>query len=322
MRNKVVEYLINSCIEATRKRVLILYDNTTEELIPLFHRALLKNGKVPEVFKLEVACCHGEEPSIQCRNKMLYSDAVICLTQYSLAHTEARNKANERGITFLSMPEYSLELLDNPAFLVDYSDKLPQVQRYTDVLTIGKKAEIRTMNGSKLYLNMEGRKGNCCPGISNTDFLLGSPPDIEANIAPVENGTNGQLIVNGSVTDRRIGLLKFPVILNVEQGAVTKITSKNKYIEKIVRSIFMDINSKNAYIIGEFGIGFNDCADLCGNMLVDEGAKGCIHFGIGSNWTIGGKNKVDFHLDFVIKDATVLIDNKVIIEEGKLIYVE
>ena len=73
-------------------------------------------------------------------------------------------------------------------------------------------------------------------------------------------------------------------------------------------------------MIGELGIGFNDEAALCGNMLIDEGALGCIHLGIGANWTIGGNNKIDFHLDFVMRDATVLFDNKIVIERGKLLY--
>mgnify|MGYP004530696953 CR=1 FL=1 len=72
--------------------------------------------------------------------------------------------------------------------------------------------------------------------------------------------------------------------------------------------------------MGEFGIGFNDLATICGNMLIDEGTKGCIHFGMGSNWTIGGANKVAFHLDFVMKDATVFVDDTKIIERGVLIY--
>ena len=84
--------------------------------------------------------------------------------------------------------------------------------------------------------------------------------------------------------------------------------------------IFSEAGGTKASTVGEFGIGFNDRAKICGNMLIDEGAGGCIHFGMGSNWTIGGENRVDFHLDFVVKEATVAVDGKEIIREGRLIY--
>ena len=49
--------------------------------------------------------------------------------------------------------------------------------------------------------------------------------------------------------------------------------------------------------------------------MFDEGAANCIHFGFGSNSTVGGKNEVSFHLDFVVKDADVKVDNKLIIKD-------
>ena len=79
------------------------------------------------------------------------------------------------------------------------------------------------------------------------------------------------------------------------------------------------LHSKKSRIIGEFGIGLNPNAELCGMMLPDEGCLGTVHFGIGSNSTIGGKNEVSFHLDHVIKDPSIIIDGSKIMDEGKLI---
>ena len=70
--------------------------------------------------------------------------------------------------------------------------------------------------------------------------------------------------------------------------------------------------------MAEFGIGLNPKAELCGRMLEDEGCMGTVHFGFGSNSTIGGKNKINFHLDLVMKEPTVMIDGKVIIQKGDL----
>ena len=79
-----------------------------------------------------------------------------------------------------------------------------------------------------------------------------------------------------------------------------------------------DKNSKRR-VLAEFGIGLNPLAKLTGIMLTDEGALGTIHLGFGSNSTVGGANEVDFHLDFVIKNPTVILDKNIILEKGNLI---
>lgn len=315
------QHLFCNCIDDNRKNILIIYDESTEELRGALENVILNNGKNFQSIKLNVMQCHGEEPSTEIKAKMLSCDAIICLTQYSLAHTDARRQATEKGITFLSLPGFSDDILENRAIFADYKSKLSQVEKYTELLTRGKNIVIQTEKGTKLRLGIDSRQGNCCPGLTNQKYLLGSPPDIEANIAPLENRTNGCLVVDGSITDYRLGLLTDIVRLDIKDGIIQNIFSQDKRIESTVKEIFRSINSEKAYIVGEFGIGFNNLAGLCGNMLIDEGTSGCVHFGMGSNWTIGGRNKVNFHLDFVIRNATVRIDDMLVIDKGELIYV-
>jgi leucyl aminopeptidase (aminopeptidase T) len=71
-------------------------------------------------------------------------------------------------------------------------------------------------------------------------------------------------------------------------------------------------------ILAEIGVGLNPIAKLTGTMLTDEGALGCVHFGFGSNYTTGGINRINFHLDFVIKEPSLFIDKKPIIINGKV----
>lgn len=314
------EYIIKNCIEDSRKKLLIIYDVSTELFIDNFVKAAMNMGKIPELAEIESGKKHGEEPSETVLNKMLQAEAIMCLTKYSLAHTDARRQSEKKGIPFLSMPGYDESILSNKALMADYNRTVQSVNTYTELLSQGKSITIETESGTKLCLDITGRAGNCCPGITDSKHLLGSPPDIEANISPVEDFTHGKIVVDGSITDWRIGLLRKPVILYIEKGSIVKIESEDENLKGLVEKIFDDAGTENAYVVGEFGIGFNDCAKLCGNMLIDEGAKGCIHFGMGSNWTIGGINKVDFHLDFVVKGATVKIDGIKVIEKGVLLY--
>lgn len=311
-----ISNVCKECIEYNRKNVLIIYDDSTISLIELFSDELKKNGKVVKAVKIDIGGQHGVEPPANIANEMVKNEAVLCLTRYSLAHTAARRMSEERGVCFLSMPDYNIEMLENSAFTVDFKHAYSAVQTFTEKLSQHNSIYITSSMGTKLNMDISGRIGNCCPGYTDANHLLGSPPDIEANIAPIEDRTEGTIVVDGSITDQRIGMLKSPVILTVRKGAVVQVESEDKRIASTIKNIFEDVGDDKAYIIGELGIGFNEKANLSGNMLIDEGTKGCIHFGIGSNWTIGGKNKVPFHLDFVMKNATITADDEELISEG------
>lgn len=307
-------------MQQDRKKLLILCDKETKPVADLFIDVAVKIGKYPELSLLKLNKVHGEEPPLHIGGKMLQYEAVLCLTKFSLAHTNARMKANEARIPFLSMPEYNLDMLNNKAFFVDYHKIMPMVERYAYFLSSGTSLTVKTGKGTNLQIGISERKGNCCPGFTNGKYLLASPPDIEANVAVVESTTNGTLVVDGSITDPSIGILSDTVNLEFNDGRIVSIKSDNVCLRQKLEEIFSRVNSQSAYILGEFGIGFNDQAKLCGNMLIDEGARGCVHFGIGSNWTIGGTNRVNFHLDCLVKHANVEVDGRQIIKEGVLKY--
>lgn len=314
-----IRYIINNCSNIHIKDIaLILCDKTTELIAQEFKNILENIGVNVTLQVLPIASVHGSEPPIYIQDLMLSCNVIFCLTKKSLAHTQARMLANKKGIKFLSMPDYNKSILNNEAFFVKYYDIIERVKRFTAYLTSSKTLEITTSKGTTFFTKIEGRKGNCCPGIVNNEFLLGSPPDIEANIAPIEKSSNGIIVVDASITDDKIGLLKDNVILEIKNGNIVNFISNNKLYLKRLHQLFD--NKRNFNIIGEFGVGFNNKAKLCGNMLIDEGVYGCVHFGVGSNYTIGGKNKVQFHLDFVINKATVKLDDFVIIKEGEILY--
>lgn len=314
------EHILSSCLPSGSTHIFLLFDRTTADLVKMVSSAAVNTNKILQCAEIPCGRRHGEEPPADVVEKMIRTDAVLCMTKYSLAHTAARMQTEKRGIPFLSMPDYNADMLKNPALMADYKKLYPSVRRYADMLTESRMIAVSSDKGTELFMDVSGRKGNCCPGWTDKTYLLGSPPDIEANISPIETYTHGVIVVDGSITDSRIGILSVPVYLYVTNGAVNKIECPDKQIEKKTRELFESAGSPNAYIVGELGIGFNDKAFLCGNMLVDEGAKGCIHFGLGSNWTIGGQNKTGFHLDFVVRKATVALDQKIVIEKGELLY--
>ncbi|AIQ15152.1 aminopeptidase [Paenibacillus durus] len=316
----VVKHIIEHCgALQTDEQVLVLYDNSTRAVASVFLQYLGGINANYNSFELTRTDTHGVEPPAKVAEEMKRSDLILCLTYYSLAHTQARMDATNGKSRFLSMPEYSLPLLEDPALMTDYTSRLPVVEAMTQALTIGKELYIETEMGTRLTLDIQGRNGNCCPGFVNQRLRLGSPPDIESNIAPNETCTEGKLVIDGSITHPLIGKLNDPVELIISKGKITSFHCKNKEVSKTLELIFANVKSDKAYYLAEVGVGLNKDAVLCGNMLVDEGSYGSLHFGFGSNYTIQGNNKVSFHLDFVMTKANMYIDQIMVIKEGEVL---
>ena len=229
---------------------------------------------------------HGREPPAEVAKQMLVADLTISLCQKSLAHSHARKKAPCR---FLSLPEYSSDILDDPSIMVDYQAQAPTVYRFAEAFTNGSHIRVAGPAGTDVTLRIDSRVGNACPGFVRNPGDLGSPPDIEANVAPIENSANGVL-----VTDRGR--------LTVKDGIGYGYP-------------FTDLRHR---VCAECGVGLNPLAKLCGHMLIDEGVFGAVHFGFGSNLAHGGQNDTDFHLDFVVPNASLWVDNVAMLRDGKL----
>ena len=239
---------------------------------------------------------------------MKQSHLILALTKMSMAHTNARMQASISGARYLSLAEYSLKILKDKSIKGVNKSNIKQMKKLYNLFYKGKDVCVKTNKGTKLYLDISSRQPNYCPGFVEKNGDLGSPPDMEVNVSPLESKTTGMIVVDGSITHPQLGLLKQPVELTINKGLISNI-SKNKE-GNIFNKILKSTKNNKSRVLAELGIGFNKKAKLTGMMLTDEGSAGNIHFGFGSNYTVGGKNKVSFHIDVVVKNPFMEIDGK------------
>lgn len=288
----------------------IIVDKHTSKLGTIFKQLCVEKGILSKTFLIPDQKMHGSEPSKEVAEYMLKSNLILGLTTFSIAHSRARKNASKNKTRFLSLPDYSLDVLSDQSLRANFKELSKNALYLSKKFSNGKKILITTEKGTHLSLDILGRKGNFAPGFVNDDVLLGSPPDIEANIAPVENNSNGIIVVDASIPIPKIGKLDNDIILEIKDGKIISINGNLKQTQ-ILQSLFKNYGSKSK-ILAELGIGFNNLAHICGNMLIDEGTFGTFHCGFGSNSTIGGLNKINFHLDFVFNCNKLIIDNKTI----------
>jgi leucyl aminopeptidase (aminopeptidase T) len=87
---------------------------------------------------------------------------------------------------------------------------------------------------------------------------------------------------------------------------------------KAIESILEE--HEKARNIAEFSVGTNPGARLIGNLAEDKKAMGTVHFAIGDNRSLGGHVEAGVHLDGLVLKPTVIVDDKIIVEHGKLMF--
>lgn len=319
MYKKIISIFLKNTIDIKPSlRTLIIYDSSTQNILKYFVSVFYDKNIFTICKKIDLKKNHGFEPNNEIVESMNEANLILCLTKYSMAHSKARNNFSKKGGKFLSMPGYSKKFLSNKALLTNFKKHDKITKKISKILTLGKKCKIFSEDGTSLECDMNGRTANSCPGHVTKRGSLGSPPDIESNISPIEEKSKGFLTINGSIANEKIGLLKSPVYLIIKNGKISKIKSKSKKIINLLNKIFSKFGTKSR-VLAEIGIGLNRKSKLTGHMLTDEGSYGCVHFGFGSNFSVGGKNKVNFHLDFITKKHSLYVDEKLVIKKGKII---
>lgn len=298
------------------EKALILFDRKTKNIALDFNKIAKKITPKIELFKMKSEKVHGVEPKKIVTKKMINSDLIICLTTMSIIHTKARKLASKNGSRYLSLPFYDKIVLRNKAFKTNFEKLIPISKKIKKILDKGNFIYVTTERGTNIKLNIKKRNANDAPGICYKKGTVASPPDAEVNIAPVENA-EGKIVVDGCIPIKKIGKLNEnePLTLIISNGKIVKIHGKQK---KILKKIYDNQKNDKSKIIGEFGIGLNPNAKISGIMLVDEGIRGTIHFGMGLS-TEGGNNNIPFHLDHIILKPNVTVDKKKIIRNGKIL---
>jgi len=285
---------------------LVIADSETLDIAELVaHTARSISSRVDLVVE-PPADMHGSEPSAETAKSMAESDLIFCLTSKSLAHSAARLKATEAGARYLSLPDYSVAQLESPALDFDFTSLVEVVNEIAVKLDGARSIRVTTPLGTDVEFRVDERTANRAPGFVSKPGDLSSPPDAEVNVAPIESTAHGTIYVDGSIPCNEVGLLATPVKLTLEGGRIVDVESESG-AKSALEDLFAKAGPKSR-ILGEFGLGLNPKARLCGRMLEDEGCAGTIHFGFGSNATIGGTNKVNFHLDFIVRNPTVHVD--------------
>ncbi|MFG0214899.1 aminopeptidase [Brevibacillus porteri] len=252
----------------------------------------------------------GQEPPAAVAAAMKSADVVVCVTQHSLTHTKARKEAAANGTRLATMPAITEDMFLAGAISADYTQVKALTERVTEMLTRASTVRIEKA-GKSLTFSIADRNGVPSTGMYVNPGESGNLPSGEAYIAPLEGTAEGQILVDGSIAG--IGKIDSPLLLTVQKGRITE--AEGTAAERLLQML----GDQDGRMLGEFGIGTNDKARITGVVLEDEKVYGTIHVAFGSNNTFGGTIVAGVHIDLVVKEPDVYLDDKCIMKSGKLL---
>jgi leucyl aminopeptidase (aminopeptidase T) len=316
--------VINDCMGVSPGESVLIIADTEKRAIgeALFNAAI--NAKSEAMYIIMLPRSRpGEEPPEGIAELMKHVDVVVAPTKCSLTHTQARREACKLGARIATMPNITDEMFSKGGLTADFQEVRARIEQAYDKIKNAKTAHITTAKGTDLKMNINGERWVKDTGILQDRGRYGNLPAGELFLAPDEGTANGTLVVDGAMAGTP--KLDEPIKITIENGFAQKIEGGSA-AEKL-REMLAEAGEKLktagsdpnlVFNIAELGIGMNDKAKVIGSPLEDEKVLGTVHVAVGDNSTFGGRVKAGVHLDGIIMDPTLKLDDIELIKDGEL----
>ncbi len=311
---KAIYKIFFSCFKlAPKDSCLIVVDEITRPLGQLLFNRVKKSQWQSALLEVKARSFRSGEPGPAILNIMKQMTAVLTFTSYPLIHSKALKQLCHIGARVLCLHPISEEGLAR-AVNTDYEFIDKKSRKLSDLFSIGRRIHLTTAAGTDVVIPISRHNGDANTGIASHPGTMCCLPSGEANVIPNRRETQGVVVVDGSIP--AIGLLERPVVVHIRDGYAYQITGGPE-IEPLRK--MLKVFGKSSRNIAEFGLGTNPDAILTGNSIEDEKVLGTAHIALGSPDYEGGIRKKYLHLDLVLQKPTVSIDNRIIVEKGKIL---
>lgn len=293
------------------EEVLILADPRTATVASSLTTAARAVGAEASLLVVPEADVHGNEPMDVAAEAMAAADVAFTVTTHSITHTHARLDASDAGTRVVILRGVTEDLMLDGGVNTDYEWLRETTAAVREALDAASGAQVTSPTGTDVWMDLTDRPAFALDGFFH-DYGFSALPPGEAPTSPVEGSAEGKVVIDYSMDS--IGLLEDPLELTFEDGAVTSVDGG--MAADRLRQLMEGV--ENAGNMAEFAIGTNPDARLVGNLAEDKKKLGTVHFAIGDNESLGGSVQCDIHLDGVVLNPTVMLDDTTIMTEGDL----
>jgi len=295
------------------EKVVIVTDQPMRLLAQALFEANVSLKAETLVVEMTPRDSNGAEPPPLVAGLMAQADVVFCPTSKSLTHTDSRRAASDRGARIATLPGVTEEIMVR-CMNADYHAIAARTHRLCQLLEQTQVVRVVAPAGTDIVMPIGGRTAHASSGLFREKGQWGNLPTGEAYVAPLEGLSSGSVVVDGSMAG--IGMVEQPIHITVRDGYASEITGGPEAQRLIA---LLEPHGRDARTVAEFGIGTNDKAILSGKIIEDEKVMGTIHIAFGDNKSMGGSVRVASHLDGLIRHPTVWFDERLVIQEGRVL---
>jgi len=314
------------------EKFLIIYDETTEGMVPYIEEEATKAGVKTSTFlynqnSQQKVTDKDSFPS-QLLTKIVDKHSILnCLSdkpQCTVFRKLVLQLGQKVGTRIAHMPGLSVQHLAK-AFRADFT----QMARWNEILfrklyfAQTCKLITRSKNRIKpftLYLDLGGTKRPPAQSGIPRDGSWCNIPGAEVYIAPIEDTANGDIVINGSMLNH-VFREKDEVIISFDKGAITDWKANSLEFQSKLKA-FRASHEKdpNWNKLCELGIGLNNrFRKPSGIQILDEKIRGTAHIAIGDNTQFDGRISSKVHQDFVTIHPDIHIEGKLVMKAGKFV---
>ena len=298
------------------ENVVIACDTNKLRIAEVLAGAAYALDAVPTITAFPPTFAHGAQVPDPVVGACARSDVFFLATSWSMTHTDARIEAIKNGARGTTMCEVTEDSLCAGGITADYEECDRLGRKIGSILAKAKSIRLRAAGGTDLTGTIADRPVQYETGLFRNPGEFAALPNSELNISPIEDTTEG--IIVGDVRCMGYGVIRNePITMDVKKGKIVSISGGPgaDYLRETLKSF----NDPKAYNLAEFAIGLNPVARGYATNLEDLGKLGFAHNGIGSSYAIGGKVLAPCHIDVIYSDASLEIDDKLVLDKGKLL---
>ena len=259
----------------------------------------------------------GDYPAVlqQCCEADMVIDHMLLLFSHEQI---AMQEAGTRVLMVVEPPEILQRLFPTPALR-------NRVEAGERRLSGAKSLRFTNVAGTDVTYNLGGRSilteygYTCSPG--RWDHW---PGGFLATVA-ADKGVNGRVVMDSD--DIIFPLKRFvtaPVEFVIRDGAVIEINGGPD--ADLLKHFIDEYQDPRAYAISHIGWGLNAACkwdvDLPGIGMDGRACYGNVLFSMGPDTEFGGNNDTPCHLDLPMQNCTLMLDDELIVDEGKVVPVD
>jgi leucyl aminopeptidase (aminopeptidase T) len=300
------------------ERVLIVVDTRTDSAIAraLMDAAAAAGGDA--ILATILPRPHsGSEPPAPVAAAMREADVVLCAASTSLYHTAAKGAAQRSGARGVFNAPSRLDAWTVGAMTADFVAIRRQAEQLADLFRATRTVRITSPAGTDFEASIVGREPKAwLTGICRAPGEVSAFPGGEVSLPPVEGTSNGVIVWESVASD--IGRISEPVTIHVRDGRAVSVNGGRE--ADVLRRILAEV--PDADNIAEIGIGLNPLARISDEVTESKKALGTVHLALGDSANeYGGLVECQVHLDGLILRATVTFDDRIVVADGRHLYV-